>query len=95
MKSPAGIALLKDVLFILKRVCQLTKERKPGDDNKEGDGENNAMDDDAIVQSNEASAAEVAGIAKTIGATTTGNTARGRGRRREITTMPDAVLKKN
>lgn len=90
MKSPEGIALLKDVLFILKRVCQLTKEQKPNADNKEGDGEDNAMDD-AIAQANEAGATDEVGAAKTIGATTAGNVGRGRGRRREIITMPDAV----
>nr|XP_014103262.1 uncharacterized protein LOC106627609 isoform X1 [Bactrocera oleae] len=90
MKSPEGIALLKDVLFILKRVCQLTKEQKPNADNKEGDGEDNAMDD-AIAQANEAGATDEVDTAKTIGATSAGNVGRGRGRRREIITMPDAL----
>ncbi|XP_054082584.1 uncharacterized protein LOC105219195 isoform X2 [Zeugodacus cucurbitae] len=88
MKSPEGLALLKDVLFILKRVCQLTKEQKPNAENKEGDGENNTTDD---AMANEVSVAEEAGAAKTAGATTAGGTGRGRGRRREIITMPDAL----
>lgn len=90
MKTPEGIALLKDVLFILKRVCQLIKEQKSTTENKDDEGENDKTDD-ATAEANEATALEGLGVGKTPATAPTGSTGRGRGRRREVVTMPDAV----
>ncbi|CAD7000098.1 unnamed protein product [Ceratitis capitata] len=90
MKTPEGIALLKDVLFILKRVCQLIKEQKSTTENKDDEGENDKTDD-ATAEANEATALEGLGVGKTPATAPTGSTGRGRGRRREVVTMPDAL----
>ncbi|XP_053957875.1 uncharacterized protein LOC128863016 [Anastrepha ludens] len=92
MKSPEGIALIKDVLFILKRVCRLTKQQKPAAENKDDEDDNNKMDD-AFADINETAALGEAANGKGAATTATNNTGRGRGRgrRREIVTMPDAL----
>ncbi|XP_017476696.1 PREDICTED: uncharacterized protein LOC108366748 [Rhagoletis zephyria] len=91
MKSAEGIALIKDVLFILKRVCQLAKEQKPSAENKDDD-EENTKTDDALTEANEAAASEQPSTGKSTTNTATSSTGRGRGRRRAIVTMPDALV---
>ncbi|XP_067624836.1 uncharacterized protein Cap-D3 [Eurosta solidaginis] len=90
MKSPEGVALLKDILFILRRVCQLTKEQKLNAEGKDGETETDKVDD-ALAELNEAAASTETTAGKAGAPATTASSGRGRGRRRDIVTMPDAL----
>ncbi|XP_065355680.1 condensin-2 complex subunit D3-L [Calliphora vicina] len=90
IKTPEGIALIKDVLYILKRVCQLTKEQKLNTENSETE---NKQDDDALAEINELTEATADGNNKgaTTNKTATAGTGVGRGKRKREITMPEAL----
>lgn len=89
IKEPEGIALVKDVLYILKKVCQLTKEQKQNSETN--DAEN--KEEDVMAEINELTEGNKEGSAN---ANNAGNksatgTGPGRGRKKRELTMPEAV----
>uniref|UniRef100_A0A1I8N774 Uncharacterized protein n=1 Tax=Musca domestica TaxID=7370 RepID=A0A1I8N774_MUSDO len=90
IKEPEGIALVKDVLYILKKVCQLTKEQKQ---TTEADGGDKKDEDDVLAEINELN--ETNQDAKTNANNTPSKNAPangpGRGRRKKELTMPEAM----
>ena len=86
IKTPDGLALVKDVLYILKKVCQLTKEQKINPENNE----NENKPDEAL--------AELIELTETANEDTNKSAATnkpipgvGRGKRKREVTMPEAV----
>uniref|UniRef100_A0A1I8PIM8 Uncharacterized protein n=2 Tax=Stomoxys calcitrans TaxID=35570 RepID=A0A1I8PIM8_STOCA len=90
IKEPEGIALVKDVLYILKKVCQLTKEQKQNSENNEADNK----EEDAMAEMNELTNEgnnEGKSNANNGGNKNPSTTGPGRGRRKRELTMPEAM----
>lgn len=85
LKSPEGIALIKDIFYILKRVCQLIKEQKSSNDTQEE--AEDMIDINEIVENEEGG-----GNSKAANKSAVKNPGIGRGRRKRETTMPEAVI---
>ncbi|XP_073826678.1 chromosome associated protein D3 isoform X2 [Musca autumnalis] len=91
IKEPEGIALVKDVLYILKKVCQLTKEQKQ---TSEADGGDKKEEDEVLAEINELNEANQEGKGNTNNAANKNATATGPGRggrRKKELTMPEAM----
>ncbi|XP_046801145.1 uncharacterized protein LOC111681677 [Lucilia cuprina] len=87
IKTPEGIALVKDVLYILKKVCQLTKEQKLNTENSETE----KPEDDALAEINELTEVNAEGNNKGATNKTPSGTGVGRGKRKREVTMPEAL----
>lgn len=80
------MALVKDVLYILKKVCQLTKEQKLNPENNESEKKS----DDALADLSELTES-TNNETSTNAAINKSNTGNGRGKRKREVTMPEAV----
>ncbi|XP_061386996.1 uncharacterized protein LOC133321941 [Musca vetustissima] len=90
IKEPEGIALVKDVLYILKKVCQLTKEQKQTSEN---DGEKKEEDEvlAEINDLNDTNNQETKNNANNAANKNIPGNGPGRGRRKREFTMPEAM----
>lgn len=87
--EPEGIALVKDVLYILKKVCQMSKEQKQNAETNETE----SKEEEALAEINELTEGNAEGKANTNATASKANpaTGPGRGRRKRELTMPEAV----